>query len=88
MQIKLQQTGGFIPLHKEASTEVSWTEQELQELVALIETRRDPASPVRDAQYFTLLVNDLTISIDITKVPKAYQHIFDDLRGKMKVLGM
>jgi hypothetical protein len=84
MQIKLTRTGGIIPMKKAAETEVSWTEEELQQLSENIARENKTPANARDATGYHLTYNDTTVPIDLDKVPDDYKHVFDKLKDNLQ----
>lgn len=85
MKIKLIRTGGFIPITKEAETEVSLTDIELDRLIRII--RHDPAAPkIKDGNYYELAIGDISTLVDLDKVPDEYSDLFSKLKSGMKVI--
>jgi hypothetical protein len=86
MKIKLIQTGGLLPIKKEASAEVTWSDDELDHLISEIKTKDTINSPIRDAIYHILEVNGKEISIDLNKIPKQHKPIFNNLKKKLTII--
>jgi hypothetical protein len=86
MKIKLIQTGGLLPIKKEASAEVTWSDDELDHVISEIKTEDTINSPMRDAIYHILEVNGKEISIDLNKIPKQHKPIFNNLIKKLTII--
>jgi hypothetical protein len=85
MKIKLIRTGGFIPVTKEAETEINLTDNELDKLISVI--KHDPATPrIKDGNYYELAIGDVSTPVDLDKVPDEYTDLFSKLKSGMKVI--
>jgi hypothetical protein len=85
MKIKLIRTGGFIPVTKEAETEVNLSDKQLKSLLSAIQPDR-VASPVKDGHYYLLKIGTSSTSIDLEKVPEEYKAIFSKLKSDLKIV--
>ena len=86
MQITLTRIGGMIPMIKEAQTEVDWTEDELNELLTVIESKSEGQDEKRDATGYELTNNAGTFSIDLDKVPAKFKKTFEELQDNLKIV--
>lgn len=86
MKIKLVQTGGLLPLKKEASTDVPWSDEDLQNLLFEMKIKETKNSLSRDAIYYILEANGNETSIDLNKVPKQHRPVFDELKKKLTII--
>ncbi|KAA6437024.1 hypothetical protein FEM33_20090 [Dyadobacter flavalbus] len=84
MQIKLQRFGGLLPVMKEATAEVDWSEQEIHNLLESI-IRNENADPgARDATSHYLEVNGHSVPVDLQKIPAPYKKTFEELKENLK----
>ncbi len=85
MKITLVRSGGFIPLKKQAETEVNWTEDE----IVLLRNAVQPSSPkpgnIRDGIDYRLQYDDKSFVIDWQKIPTKYKAVLEKLKGKLTV---
>lgn len=88
MQITLLRTGGIIPMTKKAEKDVSWSEQEAQELMKTIGIENYKPGESRDATGYQLTLNNETIAIDWEKIPLKYQKTFEELKDSLKPVRM
>jgi hypothetical protein len=86
MKIKLVQTGGLLPVKKEASLEVPWSDDDFQNLISKIKETNVKDSPARDAIGYILEANGKETSIDIKKIPKQHLPIFNDLKKNLTII--
>jgi len=86
MKIKLVQTGGLLPLKKEASTDVPWSDEDLQNLLFEMKIKETKNSLSRDAIYYILEAKGNETSIDLNKVPKQHSQVFDELKKKLTII--
>lgn len=84
MEIKLQRFGGLLPVMKEATAEVDWSEQEVHQLLESI-VRNESADPKeRDATSHYLEVNGQSVPVDLQKIPAPYKKTFEELKENLK----
>jgi hypothetical protein len=74
MKIKLQRFGGLLPVMKEATAEVDWSEQEVSRLLENI-VRNENAN---------LEVNGESVPVDLQKIPALYKKTFEELQDNLK----
>lgn len=86
MKIKLVQSGGFLPVTKEAETDVDWTKEESEDLLKHVEVKDAGSSPVRDGIYHTLEINNKEVAVDPEKAPQKYAHVFSRLKKELKIV--
>lgn len=86
MKIILTRTGGFIPIKKRAETEVSWTEEELGELLSKINIDHSNPGASRDSTYYQLSCGNKTALIDLEKVPAKYKTVFETLKDDLLIV--
>jgi hypothetical protein len=84
MQIKLKRSGGIIGLKQEATAEADWTEKELDALLSSLKREEETNSKQKDATYYSLEVNGISIPIDLNKIPRAHKPFFDKLKANLK----
>ncbi|MDE3249150.1 MAG: hypothetical protein KGO82_10845 [Bacteroidota bacterium] len=82
MKIKLVETGGIVPLNKEAEAETEWTKEECEHLLKLIASNT-AGSAARDAISHSLIVNRKETPIDLSKLPAKYRTLFNQLLKDM-----
>jgi hypothetical protein len=85
MKIKLVRTGGFLPITKEAETEVDLSDTQVKHLLKVIQPDRI-SSPVKDGQYYLLEIGTSSISIDLEKVPDEYKALFSKLKNDLRII--
>ena len=84
MKIKLQRFGGLVPVMKEATADVDWSEQEVSNLLQNI-GRNDNANPkARDATSHYLEINGQSVPVDLQKIPTPYKKTFEALQENLK----
>jgi hypothetical protein len=86
MKITLQRTGGMLPLKKQSTCEVPWTEEEVEHLLKKIKRDNSNAGSSRDATGYSVIVNEHTTAIDMDTVPSKYKKIFDDLVDRLEIV--
>lgn len=86
MKIKLVQSGGILPIKKEATADVPWSDDDLQDLLSKSKSRESNNLLARDAIYYTLEANGNETSIDMSKVPKQHLPVFNDLKKKLTII--
>jgi hypothetical protein len=85
MKIKLVRNGGFVPVIKEAETEVSLTDKELTRLLDAIEP--DPSTfRIKDGNYYEVKVGSSSRPVDLEKVPDEYKALFGKLKDNLKIV--
>lgn len=84
MKIKLQVSGGFIPVNKESVIDAKITDTDLDELISAIHIKDNPNSQVRDGKNFSLVIKNKTISIDPNIVPEKFKLLFKELTENLK----
>lgn len=84
MEIKLQRVGGFLPITKEASAEVGWSDDELQKLIQHIRVDEKTDTKSRDITSHYLEVKGEAIPVNLQKLPKEYRDTFDELKANLK----
>ncbi len=84
MEIKLQRFGGMIPMKQEATAKVSWTDQELEQLIDHIcrDDKKEPEHMNEICHY--LAVEGREIPVDLKKVPPKYKATFEGLKAELK----
>lgn len=84
MEIKLQRLGGFIPIKRESSTQVTWSEEELKKLLEHIRADENEDTLSRDATIDYLEVEGALNPINMQKVPAKYKPVFEELKTGLK----
>ena len=84
MEIKLQRFGGMVSLKQEATTHVSWSDQELEQLIGKIcrDEKKEPENMNEICHY--LAVEGREIPVDLKKVPLKYKATFEGLKADLK----
>lgn len=87
MKIKLVQSGGFLPITKEAVAEVDWTKEETEKILSQIAVKRDQkSSQVRDGIDHTVEINNKEVTVDLEKASGKYAEVFDRLKKNLKIV--
>lgn len=86
MKIKFVQTGGLVPITKEATAEVDWSTVEFDGLLKVIGIEEERDSLVRDAIYTLLEGNGKSVAIDLSKLPVKYKSTFANLLANLKIV--
>ena len=87
MKIKLVQSGGFLPVTKEAVAEVNWTKEESEHILShIMVDDSKTSSQVRDGIDHTIEINNKEVTVDLAKAPKKYAEIFDQLMKNLKIV--
>ncbi|MEO5891960.1 MAG: hypothetical protein ABIQ31_17060 [Ferruginibacter sp.] len=86
MKIKLVQSGGFIPVTKEAVTEVDWTKEEGEHFLSQVAMDNSTPSRVRDGIDHTVEINNKEVTIDLAKAQGKYAAVFDALKKNLKIV--
>jgi hypothetical protein len=84
MEIKLQRFGGILPVMKEATAEVDWSEQEVNKLLECIVRNENVNVRERDATSHFLEINGQSIPVDLQKIPAPYKKTFEELKENLK----
>ena len=84
MEIKLKRSGGIIPIQKEATKKVDWSDKELEDIIAAAARKEAPLTRGRDETGYFIEVNDKIIPIDLDKIPAAYALVFESLKKNLK----
>jgi hypothetical protein len=85
MKIKLIRTGGFIPITKEAETDVNLSDSQVKSLLEIIQPDRIP-SPIKDGNYYLLAIGSSSTLVDLEKVPDEYKALFSKLKSDLKFI--
>jgi len=87
MKIKLVQSGGLLPVTKEALTEVDWTKEECENILSQIALKdNNYSSPVRDGIDYTIEINNKEVGVDLEKATGKYAEIFAQLKKNLKIV--
>ena len=87
MKIKLIESGGFIPLTKEAVAEVDWTPEECEKILGQIAVKQDKrASLKRDAIDHTIEIGSKEIPVDLENLKGPHKEVFNKLRSDLKIV--
>lgn len=87
MKIKLVQSGGFLPVTKEAVTEADLSKEECENMLKQIAvTAKHKSSLVRDGIGYTIELNNKEIDIDIEKASGKSAEILEYLKKNMKIV--
>jgi hypothetical protein len=85
MKIRLVRTGGFIPITKAAEVESELSDKDMDSLLKTIKS--SPSAPrVKDGNYWEITIGDVTIPVDLDKVPHQYKALFEKLKSELKVV--
>ncbi|GGB83793.1 hypothetical protein [Dyadobacter sediminis] len=84
MKIKLQRFGGLLPVMKEATAEVDWSDQEVNKLLENIARNVSASLNERDATSHYLEVNGRSVPVDLQKIPAPYKKTFEELKENLK----
>ncbi len=87
MKIKLVQSGGFLPVTKEAITDADLTKEECESMLKQIAvTAKHKSSPIRDGIGYTIEINNKEIDIDIEKASGKSAKILAHLKKNLKIV--
>ncbi len=87
MKIKLVQSGGLLPVTKEAATDVDWSKEEVEKILSHIAVKDDKkSSQVRDGIDHTIEINNKEVPVDLDKASGKYAEVFDHLRKNLKII--
>lgn len=87
MMIKLVQSGGILPITKEASAQVDWSKEERDSLLKKIAVSDAAINhQVRDGIGHTLEIDGVETSVDINKADGKYAALFDKLKSNLKIV--
>jgi hypothetical protein len=86
MKITLTRTGGFIPITKKATTEVNWSANDIDAIVASAGIFPGNEPQLRDGFYYTLETGDRQFAINPDKVPPAYQTVINGLIKNLVII--
>lgn len=87
MKIKLVQSGGLLPVTKEAVTDVDWTKEESKKFLNEIAADdKKKSSQVRDGIDHTIEIDNKEVSVDLEKVSGKYAEVFDHLKKNLKIV--
>ena len=87
MKIKLVQSGGFLPVTKEAVTEVDWTKEESDKILSQIAVKdNQKSSRVRDGIDHTIEIDNKEVTVNLEKASGKYAEVFDRLRKNLKIV--
>ena len=87
MKIKLVQSGGLLPVTKEAVTDVDWTQEESKKFLNEIAADDNKkSSQVRDGIDHTIEIDNKEVPVDLEKVPGKYAEVLDHLKKNLKIV--
>ena len=87
MKIKLVQSGGLLPVTKEAVTDVDWTNEESENILNEIAVGdNQKSSLVRDGIDHTIEINNKEVTVNLEKASGKYAEVFDRLRKNLKIV--
>ena len=86
MKIKLVQSGGFLPVTKEAVTDADWTEEDSEELLKHIAINDGASSPIRDGIDYTLEIGGREVMVNLEKASGKYATVLNKLKKDLKVV--
>lgn len=84
MVIKLQRVGGILPITREATTDVNWSEQETKDLLQLIRSDNKKNAKGRDMTSHYLEVDGEAFPVDLEKLPSEFKSTFEELKTNLK----
>ena len=82
MKVELSRSGGFFASIKKASIDVDWSDEDAEQILSAMQEQADEKK--RDAIHYTLSLQGKTALINLNKVPKRYQDVFDYLQKNLK----
>ena len=82
------QSGGLLPITKEASTEVDWTQEECASLLKeiAVPANKSQKSLVRDGIDHSIEINGKETQINVEKAPGKFAVVLDQLKNNLKIL--
>ena len=86
MTITLTQSGGLLPITKEADAEVDWSEDECDELLKEVAVPGQKSSATRDGIYYTLNINDKEVAVDPENATGKYAEVLSQLKKDLKIV--
>lgn len=87
MKIKLVQSGGFLPVTKEAVADADMSKDECENMLKQIAlTAKQKSSLVRDGIGYTIEINNKEIDIDIEKASGKSAEILAHLKKNLKIV--
>ena len=87
MKIKLIQSGGLLPVTREAVSEVNWTKEEISKLLKRISLKANPgAMAIRDGIDHTIEIDDKEVAVDLNRASGKYAETFNQLRSNLKTV--
>jgi hypothetical protein len=87
MKIKLVQSGGLLPVTKEAVTDVDWTNEESEKILSQIAVDDSKkSSQVRDGIDHTIEINNKEVTVNLEKASGKYAEVFDHLKKNLKIV--
>jgi len=87
MKITLVQSGGFLPVTKQASAEVDWTEDECTHLLKQIAVPvSEPPAVVRDGIDHTVEIDGKATQVNIDKASGKYAAEINKLKSKLQIV--
>jgi hypothetical protein len=87
MKIKLVQSGGLLPVTKEAATEVDWTKEECESILSQIAVEENKkSSQIRDGIDHTIEINNKEVTVNLEKASGKYAEVFDRLKKNLKIV--
>jgi hypothetical protein len=86
MKIKLVQSGGLLPVKKEAIAEVDWDKDECENILKDISLPDNYHSLVRDGINYTVEINNKEIEVDLSKAKGKYAATFQQLKKNLKIV--
>ncbi len=87
MKIKLIQTGGILPVTREATTQVDWTAEESEAMLKKITlSPGEITAQVRDGMDHILEIDGKEVSVDITKAAGKFAAVLGDLKSNLKIV--
>lgn len=86
MKIKLVQSGGFLPITKEAVTEVDWSKEDSNHFLDQIAIKDSAGSPVRDGIDYTIEIDGREVPVSLEKASGKYATVLNQLKNDLKIV--
>lgn len=86
MKIKLVQSGGLLPLVKEAEIQVHWSVDEILQMIKAIEPADDGAGAKRDGFFYALVIGEKEIPVDPARASGKFGAVLGTLKQHLRIV--
>ena len=87
MIIKLVQSGGFIPLTKEASVDVDWCNEKSHQMIKQLAVPFDNSSSmVRDGIAYAIEIDGKVTPVNLDNASGKFAKVLNELKSNLKIV--